>query len=164
MVSAVPLFLLGKALAIAMALGRTRIHRLYAIDLATSAAAALLTIPLLARVQGPLVLAVPALCGNHLGRMSSVPPQRRILPAALCHRPRDLVLAFAATQDGPLLPLRDPWAGNYVLERWNAHSRVRVSDWAAGPAHAGDRQDSRFSHSARPQRPPQQPAEATSRL
>ncbi len=127
MVSAVPLFLLGKALAIAMALGRARIHRLYAIDLVTSAAAALLAIPLLARVQGPLVLAVPALVALALDVVLSR-PQRRILPAA-CAVALATALAFAATQDGPLLPLRDPWAGNYVLERWNAHSRVRVSDW-----------------------------------
>jgi hypothetical protein len=128
MVSAVPLFLLGKALAIAMALGRARIHRLYAIDLATSAAAALLAIPLLARVQGPLVLAVPALLAIALDAILS-PPGRRILPAA-CAFVLGAALAFAATRAGPLLPLRDPWVGKYVLERWNAHSRVRVSDWA----------------------------------
>jgi hypothetical protein len=128
MVSAVPLFLLGKALAIAMALGRARIHRLYAIDLITSAAAALLAIPLLARVQGPLVLAIPALVAIALDVLLS-PPGRRILPA-LCALVLGTALAFAATRDGPLLPLRDPWVGDYVLERWNAHSRVRVSDWA----------------------------------
>ena len=128
MVSAVPLFLLGKALAIAMALGRARIHRLYAIDLATSAAAALLAIPLLARVQGPLVLAVPALIAIALDAVLS-PPRRRILPAA-CAFVLATALAFGATQEGPVLPLRDPWVGDYVLERWNAHSRVRVSDWA----------------------------------
>ena len=128
MMSAVPLYLLGKTLALAMALGRARIHRLYAIDLVTSAAAALFAIPLLARVQGPLVLAVPALVTIAMDAVLS-PPRSRLLPAASA-----VVLAtalvFAATQDGPLLPLRDPWAGNYVLERWNAHSRVRVSDWA----------------------------------
>ncbi|HWN17609.1 MAG TPA: hypothetical protein VNO19_01725 [Gemmatimonadales bacterium] len=128
MMSAVPLYLLGKTLALAMALGRACIHRLYAIDLVTSAAAALLAIPLLARVQGPLVLAVPALVTIAMDAVLS-PPRSRFLPAASA-----VVLAtalvFAATQDGPLLPLRDPWAGDYVLERWNAHSRVRVSDWA----------------------------------
>ena len=128
MVSAVPLFLLGKALAIAMALGRARIHRLYAIDLVTSAAAALLAIPLLALVQGPLVLAVPALIAIALDAVLS-PPQRRTLPAA-CAFVLATALAFGATQEGPVLPLRDPWVGDYVLERWNAHSRVRVSDWA----------------------------------
>jgi hypothetical protein len=128
MVSAVPLFLLGKALAIAMALGRARIHRLYAIDLVTSAAAALLAIPLLARVQGPLVLAVPALVAITLDVLLS-PPRQRILPAT-CALVLATALTFAASKDGPLLPLRDPWAGDPVIERWNAHSRVRVSEWA----------------------------------
>jgi hypothetical protein len=128
MVSAVPLFLLGKALAIAMALGRARIHRLYAIDLVSSAAAALLAIPLLARVQGPLVLAVSALLAIAVDALLSA-RGRRFLPAA-CAILLATTLAFAATQDGPLLPLRDPSVGTYVLERWNAHSRVRVSDWA----------------------------------
>ena len=127
MVSAVPLFLLGKALAIAMAVGRTRIHRLYAIDLVTSAGAALLTIPLLTLVQGPLVLAVPAFVAIGLDAMLTSRRQRA-LPAA-CAFTLAAILAYAATQDAPLLPLRDPWVGNYVLERWNAHSRVRVSDW-----------------------------------
>jgi len=130
MVSAVPLFLLGKALAIAMALGRVRIHRLYAIDLVTSAAAALLAIPLLARVQGPLVLAVPALVAIALD-VALTAPRQRTLPAA-CAFVLAVALGFAATQDGPLLPLRDPWRGDYVLERWNAYSRVRVSDWEPG--------------------------------
>jgi hypothetical protein len=130
MASAVPLFLLGKALAIVMALGRARIHGLYAIDLVTSAAAALLTIPLLARVQGPLVLAVPALVAMVLDVVLT-PPRQRTLPAT-CAFILAIALGFAATQDGPLLALRDPWRGEYVLERWNAHSRVRVSDWAPG--------------------------------
>jgi hypothetical protein len=133
MVSAVPLFLLGKALAMAIALGRTSIHRLYAIDLVTSAAAALLTIPLLALVQGPLVLAVPALLAIVLDAFLAEPGRRR-LPAA-CGVVLAIVLGFAATRDGPLMPLRDPWWGEYVLERWNAHSRVRVSDWAPGQRH-----------------------------
>jgi hypothetical protein len=130
MVSAVPLFLLGKALAMAMAVGRVRIHGLYAIDLVTSAAAALLAIPLLAQVQGPLVLAVPALVAIVLDAALTA-PSRRIPPAA-CAFVLALALGFAATQDGPLLPLRDPWRGDYVLERWNAYSRVRVSDWEPG--------------------------------
>jgi hypothetical protein len=129
-VSAIPLFLLGKALAIAMALGRARIHQLYAVDLLTSAATALLAIPLLARVQGPLVLAVPALVAVTLDMLLS-PTGRRILPAIAAFV-LGTALVFAATRDGPLLPLRDPWVGEYVLERWNAHSRVRVSDWVEG--------------------------------
>ena len=96
MMSAVPLYLLGKTLALAMALGRARIHRLYAIDLVTSAAAALLVIPLLARVQGPLVLAVPALVAIALDAVLS-PARSRFLPAASA-----VVLAtalvFAATR------------------------------------------------------------------
>lgn len=130
MVSAVPLFLLGKALAIAMALGRARIHRLYAIDLVTSAAAALLTIPLLARVQGPLVLAVPALIAIIADALLEERERRRF-PIA-CAVILAMILVTAATQNAPLLPLRDPWIGSYVLERWNAHSRVRVSDWEPG--------------------------------
>ena len=129
-VSAIPLFLLGKALAIAMALGRARIHRLYAIDLATSAAAALLAIPLLARVQGPLVLAVPALVAIALDILLASPRQRAF--PGTCGLVLMMALGFAAAQDGPLLPLRDPWQGHYVLERWNAHSRVRVSDLGPG--------------------------------
>jgi hypothetical protein len=129
-VSAVPLFLLGKALAIAMALGRSQIHRLYAVDLVTSATAALLTIPLLARVQGPLVLAVPALVAIVLD-VFLTPTRKRAIPAA-CVLLLAMTLGFAATRDGPLLPLRDPWQGDYVLERWNAHSRVRVTDWEPG--------------------------------
>jgi spermidine synthase len=127
MVSAVPLFLLGKALAVTMALGRTRIHRLYAIDLGASAAAALLTIPLLARVQGPFALAVPAFLAITLDLYLS-PPRRRFLPAS-CALILALGLAYAATRDQPLLPLTDGWLGEPVLERWNAHSRVRVSEW-----------------------------------
>ena len=130
MVSAVPLFLLGKVLALSLALGRARIHRLYAIDLVTSAAAALLTIPLLAVVQGPLVLAVPALLAIALDAMLAGPGQRR-LPSVTAFA-LAIVLGYAAIQEEPLLPLRDPWFGEYVLERWNAHSRVRVSDWAPG--------------------------------
>jgi hypothetical protein len=130
MVSAVPLFLLGKVLALSLALGRAHIHRLYAIDLITSAAAALLTIPLLAVVQGPLVLAVPALVAIALDALLAGPGQRRLPSVAAFVLA--IVLGFAATQDGPLLPLRDPWLGEYVLERWNAHSRVRVTDWAPG--------------------------------
>ncbi len=126
-VSAAPLFLVGKALAIAMAVGRRRIHRLYAIDLVTSAGAALLTIPLLALVQGPLVLAVPAFVAIGLNAMLSSGRQRNW--AAACTAGLAAILALAATRDAPLLPLRDPWIGEYVLERWNAHSRVRVSDW-----------------------------------
>jgi hypothetical protein len=127
MVSAVPLFLLGKALAATMALGRTRIHRLYAIDLAASAAAALLTIPLLALIQGPFVLAVPALLAITLDLFLSA-RRRRFLPAG-CALVLALGLAFAATQDKPLLPLTDAWMGDPLVERWNAHSRVRVSEW-----------------------------------
>ncbi len=144
MFSAIPLFLLGKALAISMALGRRRIHRLYAIDLITSAAAALLTIPLLTRVQGPLVLAVPALLAMATDLLLTS-PGRRLAPAA-CTAALATALVFAAAHNGPVLPLRDPWAGHYVLERWNAHSRVRVSDWEAGPAGTRHRQDSGFPH------------------
>jgi hypothetical protein len=127
LVSAVPLFLVGKTLAIAMAVGRLRIHRLYAIDLVASSAAALLTIPLLALVQGPVVLAVPALVAIGLDATLASGRQRN-LPAA-CAFGLAAILVFAATREAPLLPLRDPWIGEYVLERWNAHSRVRVSDW-----------------------------------
>jgi hypothetical protein len=125
--SAVPLFLLGKTLALSMALGRNQIHRLYAVDLVASATAALIAIPLLAMVQGPLVLAVPALLALALDVIIA-PPGHRIVPGTLTIL-LAAVLAFAASQPGPLLTLSDPWPGDYVLERWNAHSRVRVSDW-----------------------------------
>jgi hypothetical protein len=128
LVSAVPLFLLGKALALTMALGRSRIHRLYAIDLLASGAAALFTIPLLARVQGPMVLAVPALVAIALDAVLSSPRQR-IMPYA-CALVLGTALVWAAIQDRPLLPLNDPWPGTPVTERWNAYSRVRVSEWA----------------------------------
>ena len=130
MFSAIPLFLLGKALAISMALGRRRIHRLYAIDLITTAAAALLTIPLLTRVQGPFALAVPALLAIATDLLLTS-PGRRLAPAA-CTAALATALVFAAAHPGPVLPLRDPWAGHYVQERWNAHSRVRVSEWEPG--------------------------------
>ena len=130
MFSAIPLFLLGKALAISLALGRRRIHRLYAIDLITTAAAALLTIPLLTRVQGPLALAVPALLAMATDLLLTS-PGRRLAPAAGTAA-LATALVFAAAHPGPVLPLRDPWAGHYVQERWNAHSRVRVSEWEPG--------------------------------
>jgi hypothetical protein len=130
LVSAVPLFLLGKALALTMALGRARIHRLYAIDLVSGAVAALLTIPLLEEVQGPLALAAPALIGIILDAFLAG-PGRRVLPS-ICALTLAIVLGYASSQDRPLLPLRDDWLGDYVLERWNAHSRVRVSDWTPG--------------------------------
>lgn len=127
LVSAVPLFLLGKALALAMATGRSRIHRLYAIDLLASGGAALFTIPLLARVQGPMVLAVPALIAIALDAVLSSPRQR-FMPYA-CTLVLGTALVWAGIQDKPLLPLNDPWPGAPVVERWNAHSRVRVSEW-----------------------------------
>jgi hypothetical protein len=125
--SSVPLFLLGKTLALSMALGRAQIHRLYAVDLIASASAALIAIPLLARVQGPLVLAVPALLALVLDALIAPRGQRRIPGAVAALLAAGL--AFAAAQSGPLLELHDPWRGDFVLERWNAHSRVRVTDW-----------------------------------
>jgi hypothetical protein len=125
--SSVPLFFLGKTLALSMALGRNRIHRLYAIDLVASALAALIAIPLLARVQGPLVLAVPAVLALALDGLLASSVQRMV--SGTVAGLMALGLAAAATQSGPLLPLRDPWRGDFVLERWNSHSRVRVTDW-----------------------------------
>jgi hypothetical protein len=130
LLSSVPLFLLGKTLALSMALGRGQVHRLYAVDLVASATAALIAIPLLAMVQGPLVLAVPALLALALDVIIA-PPRHRMVPGALTIL-LAAVLAFAASQPGPLLTLSDRWLGDYVLERWNAHSRVRVSDWNPG--------------------------------
>jgi hypothetical protein len=125
--SSVPLFFLGKTLALSMALGRTQVHPLYAIDLIASASAALVAIPLLSKVQGPLVLAVPALLALALDVLIAPPSERRIPAAAALLL--TAVLAFAATQSRPLFSLQDPWRGEFVLERWNAHSRVRVTDW-----------------------------------
>jgi hypothetical protein len=127
MVSAVPLFLLGKSLALAMALGRERINHFYAVDLLSSAAAALVTIPLLARVQGPMILAVPALLAIALDAFLGSRAERPL--PALCTLLLGCWVGYAALRPGPLLPLRDPWAGPPVRERWNAHSRVRISEW-----------------------------------
>jgi hypothetical protein len=125
--SSVPLFFLGKTLALSMALGRTQVHRLYAVDLVASALAALAAIPLLARVQGPLVLAVPALLALVLDSLLTPAGQRKV-PGTMALL-LTVGLALAATRPGPLLLLPDPWRGDFVLERWNAHSRVRVTDW-----------------------------------
>jgi hypothetical protein len=120
----VPLMLLGEVLARALALGRSRINRLYALDLVASAAAALLAIPLLARVQGPAALGVPAFAASLLASLFA-PPRHRAwttgLAAAL-----GLAVLVAGLSARPLLQLTDPWFGRPLLERWNAYSRIRV--------------------------------------
>jgi hypothetical protein len=127
--SAVPLFMLGKALALSLAAGRASIHRLYAVDLIASAAAALAAIPLLALVQGPLVLAVPAVLALALA-LALTDRSRRLRPA-MGVTAIAAVLVAAATSPGPLLPLRDQFTAPHVLERWNAHSRVLVLKYLA---------------------------------
>jgi hypothetical protein len=42
------------------------------------------------------------------------------------------LLLLAAVRPGPVFPLADTWVGRPVLERWNAHSRVRVSESSPG--------------------------------
>jgi hypothetical protein len=120
----VPLMLLGEVLARALALGRSRINRLYAADLIASAAAALLAIPLLARVQGPAALAVPAFVASLLAFLFA-PPRQRFWTASLATA-IGLAVVGAGLSDGPLLQLTDSWFGRPLLERWNAYSRVRV--------------------------------------
>ena len=124
---ALPLFLLGKALALSLASGRRYIHRLYAVDLIASAAAALAAIPALKLVQGPAVLAVPALLALGIATMLNE-PRRRLLPAMGATAVATFVVV-AALEPGPLLSLRDHWApAAHIRERWNAHSRVLVLD------------------------------------
>jgi hypothetical protein len=129
--AAVPLTLLGEVLARALALGRGRIHALYSIDLCASAAAALLAVPVLARVQGPAALMVPSFAAGLLGWM--IAPRRHRPWTAGLMAALGFTVVVAALSDGPLLQLTDPWFGQPVLERWNAHSRVRVR--ATGPGH-----------------------------
>ena len=123
-VASVPLMMLGEVLARALALGRDRINRLYAFDLVASAAAALLAIPLLSRIQGPVALAVPAFAASVLAFLLAPRPHRRWTGgiAALL----GVGLLGAGISRGPLLQLTDPWFGRPLLERWNAYSRVRV--------------------------------------
>jgi hypothetical protein len=122
--AAVPLMLLGEVLARALALGRSRINALYAADLIASAAAALLAIPLLTRVQGPAALAVPALVALLLASRFVRPSLRRWAVGSAVAL--GLAVLGAGLAVGPLLPLTDPWFGKALLERWNSHSRVRV--------------------------------------
>jgi hypothetical protein len=122
--AAVPLMMLGEVLARALALGRSRINRLYAVDLIASAAAALLAIPLLARVQGPAALAVAALAAALLASLLA-PPRHRVWTAGMTAA-LGLAVLGAGLSASPLLQLTDPWFGRPVLERWNAYSRVRV--------------------------------------
>jgi hypothetical protein len=122
--SSIPLFLLGKCLALSLAIGRARIHRLYAIDLIASATAALIAVPLLSLVQGPLVLAVPALVALALA-LSLTDRSKRLTPA-LGVTAVAILLLLATASSGPLLSLRDQFSDSRELERWNSHSRVLV--------------------------------------
>jgi hypothetical protein len=124
--SAIPLFFLGEALATCLAIGRDRIHRFYAVDLVSSALAALASIALLGLVQGALVLSVPALIVLVLALVLTPIGQRK-LPAVAVAAVGGVVL-FASVQDGPLLPVAMR-PGRLVSERWNAHSRVVVWDY-----------------------------------
>jgi hypothetical protein len=121
---AFPFFFLGQALAVSLAAGREEIHGLYAIDLIASAAAALLTIPLLRIAQGPVVLEVPALIALSLA-LALTPKGQRISPSCAVAVVGAVVL-LAVTRAGPLIQLLDPSPGRYLFERWNSHSRVRV--------------------------------------
>jgi hypothetical protein len=121
----IPLMMLGEVLARALALGRSRINRLYAVDLIASAAAALCAIPLLARVQGPAALTIPAAAASLLAWLLA-PPRYRGWTAGIAISLSVMVL-YAGYSARPLVQLTDPWFGMPVLERWNAYSRVRVS-------------------------------------
>jgi hypothetical protein len=129
LLSAIPLALMGEVLARALAQGRSEIHRLYALDLVSSAAAALAAIPLLQYVQGPLALGIPALACLALATIVSgkARPLLAAGGAALL-----ALLVVAAVRPGPVFPLADEWIGRPMLERWNAHSRVRVSESSPG--------------------------------
>jgi hypothetical protein len=128
--ASIPFMMLGEVLARALALGRTRISCLYAIDLLASAGAALLAIPLLKWVQGPAALGVPAFTALVLALIVSSSRQR--LWTALGTSIVGMALVVAASSPGPLIELNDPWFGNPVLERWNAYSRVRVRSSSQG--------------------------------
>jgi hypothetical protein len=124
LLSSVPLFLLGKVLALSLAAGRSRIHGLYAVDLLASSTAALTAIPMLSWVQGPLVLAVPALIALVLAL--ALTDRSRRLPLAIGVTAVATVLALAVMDPGPLLSLRAESSAPQVMERWNSHSRVLV--------------------------------------
>jgi hypothetical protein len=130
LLASVPLTMLGEVLARALAFGRERINRLYAIDLIASAAAALLAIALLARVQGPAALAIPAFVAAVLGAL--VAPARHRAWTTGVAGVLGVGLLGAGLSPGPLLQLTDPWFGRPVLERWNAYSRVRVRAMESG--------------------------------
>jgi hypothetical protein len=125
LLSSVPLVLLGEVLARALALGRDRVFRLYALDLCASAVASLTAIPLLERLQGPVVLVFPAFIALAL-LLPLIPSGRRWAVAAGLGL-LGLVMIGAALDPGPLVGMGDSWVGRPVLERWNSHSRVRVS-------------------------------------
>ena len=126
LLSSVPLVMLGEVLARALALGRDRVFRLYALDLCASAAASLAAIPLLERLQGPVVLVFPAFIALALLLLLTPPGRRGAAAAGLGLL--GLVMMGAALNTGPLVGMGDPWIGQPVLERWNSHSRVRVSE------------------------------------
>ncbi len=130
LLSAIPLALLGEVLARALAIGRGQIHRLYAIDLSASAVAALAAIPLLHLVQGPFALALPALGCVLLSLMTGGFRGRSVVAAAAVTLLG--LIGIAAQRDGPMLPMADAWVGRPLFERWNAYSRVRVSEHASG--------------------------------
>jgi len=125
--SAIPLYFLGEVLALALAQGRDRIHQLYAIDLVSSACAALSSILILKWVQGPLVLNVPALILLVVA-LALTPSGERSVPAVAVITVGALVLA-ASVQDGPMF--FSPERSGILSERWNAHSRVIVRDVGA---------------------------------
>jgi hypothetical protein len=129
--SAVTFFSLGQALAIALAVGRKRIHRLYAVDLLSSAGAALAGIIVLRWVQGPLVLmvlgsALAALGGSRGLLIAAMPCYVLAVFLVALTRSRSLSVEIAAGS----LAARRPAASS--RSHWACQSRVDVPRPALG--------------------------------
>jgi len=118
--SGVPLVLLGEVLARALAVGREEIHRLYSFDLLASAGAALAAIPLMQRIQGPIILAVPALAALLLARRVST-PRWRVGASALAAA---LAVLVAAMLYAVLRRLEVPW-----IHAWMIAALTLVYPW-----------------------------------
>ena len=148
--SALPFVAGGFVLALALLRHPTRIHFLYAADLAGAAAGCLLVIPLLEWLGAPRALLASAVLAGLAGLPFAMgeEPRRRRSAAAAALAAAGVVLLAASP------PVADAWrlhrakgldldAMPVELERWNSFSMVTVTGgvpftgWSMSPAYGG---------------------------